>query len=107
MADVFAADGELLHRQVAVKLFRFDTPTGDDQRRVEAEIRTLPGLRHPGLVTGFDVGSVYTGADATPFIVMELITGPTLGQRIADGPLAGWPDLASVHSRVHSDLVAL
>ena len=107
MADVFAAEDELLHRQVAVKLFRFDSPTGDDQRRVEAEIRTLAGLRHPGLVTVYDAGSVTTGADPAPFIVMELITGPTLGQRIAGGPLAGWPGLASDQSRVRSGLVAL
>jgi serine/threonine protein kinase len=116
MADVFAADDEVLRRRVAVKLFRFDTPAGDDQRRAEAEIRTLAGLRHPGLVTVFDAGSVSDGGDPTPFIVMELISGPTLAQRIAGGPLP--PEqvrrlgmelaatLAYVHSQgiVHRDI---
>src|SRR4249919_1301960 len=58
MADVFAADDQLLHRSIAVKVFRFDTLAGDDQRRVDAEIRTMAGLRHPGLVTVFDAGTV-------------------------------------------------
>ncbi|MDP9115953.1 MAG: serine/threonine protein kinase [Actinomycetota bacterium] len=86
MADVFAAEDEVLHRSVAVKLFRFDTDTGDDQRRVNAEIRTLAGLRHPGLVMVFDAGSTPDpGGRAVPFLVMELISGPTLRQRIAQG----------------------
>ncbi|WP_157749510.1 serine/threonine-protein kinase [Jatrophihabitans sp. GAS493] len=116
MADVFAAADELLHRPVAVKVFRFDSPAVDDQRRVEAEMRTLAGLRHPNLVTVFDAGSVHEGPEATPYIVMELITGPTLGQRIAQAPLI--PDqvrllgselaatLAYVHGKgiVHRDI---
>ncbi len=103
MANVYRADDELLGRPVAVKVFRFDTDAGQDRLRMEAEVRVLASLRHPGLVTVFDAGtvgetvagdtvsqSVSAGglvAEATPFIVMELIDGPTLGQRLADGPL--------------------
>jgi serine/threonine protein kinase len=88
MADVFAATDRLLHRAVAVKLFRFDTETGEEQLRVAAEVRTVAGLRHPGLVTVFDAGSIgEPGSSTTPYLVMELIAGPTLGQRLHQGPL--------------------
>jgi len=87
MADVFRGEDDVLHRPVAVKVFRFDTAAGDDRRRVDAEIRTLASLRHPGLVTVFDAGTVdEPNGDGTPFLVMELITGPTLGRRLAEGP---------------------
>jgi serine/threonine protein kinase len=117
MADVFAADDEMLHRTVAVKVFRFDTPAGDDQRRIDAEVRTLGALRHPGLVTVFDAGSIpHQTGQATRFIVMELIAGPTLAQRLEQGPLSpeeGWhlgaelaATLAYVHAQgiVHRDI---
>ncbi|NMN95030.1 protein kinase domain-containing protein [Antrihabitans stalactiti] len=88
MADVFRADDELLHRPVAVKVFRLDTPAGQDRRRIDAEVRILAALRHPGLVTVFDAGAVdEPGGDTAPFLVMEFIDGPTLGRRLADGPL--------------------
>jgi serine/threonine protein kinase len=63
-------------------VFRFDTAAGDDRRRVDAEIRTLAALRHPGLVTVFDAGTVdEPNGEGTRFLVMELVTGPTLGRR--------------------------
>ena len=88
MADVFRGVDGVLHRSVAVKVFRFDATAGDDRRRVDAEIRTVASLRHPGLVTVFDAGTVdEPDGDGTPFLVMELITGPTLNTQLADGPL--------------------
>jgi eukaryotic-like serine/threonine-protein kinase len=88
MADVFAGEDETLHRSVAVKVFRLDTPTGEDRRRFTAEVRTMASLRHPGLVTVFDAGLAgEPGSGATPFIVMELIAGPTLGMLLAEGTL--------------------
>jgi serine/threonine protein kinase len=88
MADVYRGDDDVLHRPVAVKVFRFDTAAGDDRRRVDAEVRTLASLRHPGLVTVFDAGTAdEPNGDGTPFLVMELITGPTLAQQLQAGPL--------------------
>jgi serine/threonine protein kinase len=117
MADVYAAQDELLHRSVAVKLFRADGPEDKERQRVEAEIRTLAGLRHPGLVTVFDAGVLVRAPDdATPFLVMELIHGPTLRHRLADGPLPAWEaaqlgaglaaTLAYVHAQgvIHRDV---
>jgi eukaryotic-like serine/threonine-protein kinase len=88
MADVFAGEDETLHRSVAVKVFRLDTAAGEDRRRFTAEVRTMASLRHPGLVTVFDAGSFgEPGSGTTPFIIMELIAGPTLGMLLAEGSL--------------------
>ncbi|WP_447002048.1 protein kinase domain-containing protein [Saccharothrix isguenensis] len=82
MAEVYRAEDVVLGREVAVKVFR---PGWDDtaRHRFETEVRTLAGLSHPGLVPVHDAG---TGGD-TPFLVMRLVEGRTLGAEIADGPL--------------------
>ncbi|WP_032403491.1 serine/threonine-protein kinase [Rhodococcoides fascians] len=78
MADVVHAEDQVLGRSVAVKIFRHGEPV-DTVQRIDAEIRTLASLSHPGLVTLYDAG---TAPDATgipsPYLVMELIDGPTL-----------------------------
>ena len=109
MADVYAAADDVLHRQVAIKLFRTDSGGTDDRRRIEAEVRTLAGLRHPGLVTVFDAGAIDSApGELTPYLVMELVSGPTLGQQLASGPLSAEHtallagDLAATLAYVHS-----
>jgi serine/threonine protein kinase len=87
MADVYAAEDNVLRRSVAVKLFRFETVIGTERQRVDTEIRTVAGLRHPGVVTVFDAGPRDEDSDAPAFVVMELIPGPSLAERLADGPL--------------------
>ena len=103
MARVYRAHDVLLEREVAVKLFRDDLDE-DAQARASQEMRTLAGLRHPGLVAMHDAGSW----EGRPFLVMELVDGPTLtpeadlravGEEIAAA-------LAYVHSRgvIHRDV---
>jgi eukaryotic-like serine/threonine-protein kinase len=89
MGDVFRGTDERLHRPVALKVFSLAGAKASDIRRYADEARVLAGLSHPGLVTLYDVG-----ADLGPlgeplaFLVMELVDGPTLQQRIAEGPLS-------------------
>ncbi|MFH5207066.1 protein kinase [Antrihabitans sp. NCIMB 15449] len=117
MADVYRGEDKLLSRPVAIKIFRFDAADAADRQRIEAEAKTLASLRHAGLVTLFDADTIDRSThDHVPFLVMELITGPTLSARIAEGPLptvetarlgASIADtLAYVHSRgvVHRDI---
>ncbi len=78
VAEVRRARDTLLGRDVAIKLFR-----DMDVRRFDNEIRTLAGLSHPGLVSVYD-------ADTTgdlPFMVLELVEGKTLRDRVANGRL--------------------
>ena len=86
MADVFRGDDEVLGRPVAVKAFR-DDGEAVDERRIDAEMRTLAGLQHPGLVTVFDAGVSDGSGQALPFLVMEFVSGPTLAQQLTAGPL--------------------
>jgi len=105
MAEVYAAEDEVLRRRVAVKVFR-DHAAGAEAPRVDAEIRTIAGLRHPGVVTVFDAST--TGADGPPYIVMDLVPGPTLAQRLTSGPLTSadtavlGSQLADVLTHVHA-----
>ncbi|HEY1484718.1 MAG TPA: protein kinase [Micromonosporaceae bacterium] len=91
MADVWAADDLVLHRLVAVKVFRFDTP-GTDPERIDAEMRTIAQLSHPGVVNLYDAGAAVDPTDAdgarVPYLVMELVRGQTLEDRLADGSLS-------------------
>ena len=86
MADVFRATDTLLDRPVAVKILRENTPDGSDRDRFTAEARTLAQLSHTGLVMVLDAGITTTTSSDRPFLVMELIEGPTLAAAIAEGP---------------------
>jgi serine/threonine protein kinase len=103
MGEVFRAVDTRLDRRVAIKVCaaRFS-------ERFEREARALAALSHPHICTLFDVGPDY--------LVMELLDGRTLTERIAQGPLQpadvpryGWQiadALAEAHaaSIVHRDL---
>ncbi|GAB3852698.1 serine/threonine-protein kinase [Nocardioides maradonensis] len=78
MADVHRATDELLGREVAVKLLRCG-----DSRRFRTEACTAASLSHPSIVTVLDARL----DEERPYLVMELVDGPTLAQAIADGPL--------------------
>jgi serine/threonine protein kinase len=86
MADVYAAQDEQLGRAVAVKVFRTDSPGADDRQRVDAEVRLLASLRHPGLVTVFDAG-VAEPPEQHTFLVMELVPGPNLRQHLSQASM--------------------
>jgi serine/threonine protein kinase len=82
-SDVYRAEDTVLRRPVAVKLFRACADR-TAERRFEAEARLLAPLTHPALVTVYDTGV----QDGRPFLVLQLLDGPTLQDRLADGRLA-------------------
>jgi eukaryotic-like serine/threonine-protein kinase len=84
MADVYRATDRVLARDVAVKLLRDTAQSETDRRRFTAEARTLAGLNHTGVVMILDAGI----STEQPFLVMELVEGPTLGQACAAGILS-------------------
>lgn len=100
MAEVFAAHDDVLNRQVAVKLFR-QGAAGDpsDPRRAELEMQTLAGLNHQNLVTVYDAGT----DDDQLYLVMELVAGQTLAERIAGGALPQ-PEVATLGAQIASAL---
>lgn len=117
MAVVHRAHDVLLGRDVAVKVFPAVHADADDLLRNRAEIRVLATLSHPGLVTLHDAGTVH-GDDGSEqvYLVMELVEGPTLAERLRVGVLDVEQTarvgkdvaaaLATVHEReiVHRDI---
>jgi serine/threonine protein kinase len=86
MATVYRARDELLGRAVAVKLFDVDVV---DAGRQESELAVLAGLDHHGLVNLFDAGVAYdTGGRTQRFIVMALVTGINLQERLRGSRIA-------------------
>ncbi len=84
MGEVWEAEDTVLERRVAVKLV-----TGDQRHdpavlaRFEREARTGARLVHPNLATVYDYGEADEGA----YLVMELLAGETLAERLRRGPL--------------------
>lgn len=81
-ATVHRAWDRHCERPVALKLYAAGV-TGPDRQRQDQELRTLSRLEHPGLVALFDAGT----DDDRPYLVMQLVNGPSLVSRIAEGPL--------------------
>jgi serine/threonine protein kinase len=84
MGEVYRARDTRLGRDVAVKVLSPDLSEKVEARaRFEAEARTISSLNHPHICTLFDVGR----EDAIEYLVMELMEGETLGERLARGAL--------------------
>lgn len=80
MGVVFEAVHQTIERQVAIKVLR--APYAQDPRitqRFVNEARAVNLIKHPGLVQISDFGQL---EDGSPYIVMELLRGETLGQRL-------------------------
>jgi serine/threonine protein kinase len=85
MSSVWEATDELLGRKVAVKILTLDEDAAPGvTERFRREARLAASVNHPNIVTVFD-----TGVDgSTAFLVMELLSGPTLAQKLVQsGPL--------------------
>ncbi len=81
MARVYRATDTLLQRQVALKILAPQLSNDPDfARRFEREAITAANLRHPGIITIFDVGE----ADGLRYIAMEYIAGRTLNEVLTE-----------------------
>ncbi len=84
MGEVYRARDTKLGRDVALKVLpeTFGTDT-DRLARFEREAKVLAALNHPNIahIHGFE------DSTGVPALVMELVEGPTLAERIARGPI--------------------
>ena len=84
MGEVYRARDPRLDRVVAIKIVTASRATGPAQiERFLREARAIGRLSHPHICTLHDVGQ----QDDVPFLVMELLEGPTLAERIEQGPV--------------------
>lgn len=81
-AEVYRAHDQRLGRDVALKMFPSGVE-GPELLRQRREVSTLAGFSHPGLVTIYDAGE----DGGRPYLVMQLVEGRTLADRLHDGPL--------------------
>ncbi len=90
MGRVYCAHDPVLGRDVAVKLLRDDLAIPRDVRegllaRMRNEARAAARVAHPNLVTLHDMGE---DAQVSLYLVFEYVEGPTLKQRLLEGPLS-------------------
>jgi eukaryotic-like serine/threonine-protein kinase len=84
MGMVYRAWDERLHREVAVKVLHGDYNMPGMRERFLQEARAASGLNHTNICTVFDIGE----QDGDPYLVMELLEGKTLKEKIARGALS-------------------
>jgi serine/threonine protein kinase/Tol biopolymer transport system component len=84
MGEVYRARDTRLDRSVAVKVLPSHLSASPETRqRFEREAKTISQLSHPHICALYDVGR----EGETEYLVMELLEGETLSQRLARGPL--------------------
>src|SRR5262245_61292932 len=89
MGEVYRARDVRLDRLVAVKALPQGLAFGLQLRtRFEREARLLASLHHPNIATIFGIEDAPELGDGGPYLVLELIEGETLAQRIGRGPLS-------------------
>lgn len=85
MGIVYKARQKSLGRIVAIKMMREARLSSEsDRARFFAEAEAAARLKHPNIVTVYEVGD----HNGLPFIVMEFVEGRNLSQRLTEGPLA-------------------
>jgi serine/threonine protein kinase len=84
MGEVYRARDTRLDRDVAVKVLPVHLSTSPEVRaRFEREARAVSSLNHPHICTLHDIGR----EGDTDYLVMELVEGDNLADRLAKGPL--------------------
>ncbi len=79
MGSVWVAENMALKANIALKLIRADVAEPSANERFLSEARLAARLQHASIVRVFDFG---TTENEEPYIVMELLEGETLGQRL-------------------------
>ena len=79
MGTVYEAENQKIGKRVAVKVLDDGRDDASARERFLREAKTASRIESPEVVEVFDVG---TADDGTPFLVMELLRGETLGQRL-------------------------
>ena len=114
MARVYRATDTLLQRQIALKILAPQLSHDPEfATRFEREAVTAANLRHPAIITIFDVGE----SDGLRYIAMEYIAGRTLNEALAErgklslplcvavlGPVADALQYAHSQGAVHRDV---
>ena len=88
MGDVYRARDTRLDREVAIKVLSREL-AGDprSRERFEREARAVSRLTHPHICTLYDIGVTQVESGDAQFLIMELLDGETLADRLRRGPV--------------------
>jgi hypothetical protein len=107
MSVIWRAWDEALERTVAVKVL--DGPLGTDhadRELIRREARAAARIEHPNAIQVYDYGETVTPRGRiAAYVVMQLLDGSSLADRLATGPL-DWPEAVAVSATVADVLAA-
>src|SRR5262245_319712 len=84
MGEVYRARDTRLERTVAIKVLpEHLSSSAEVRQRFEREAKTISQLSHPHICALYDVGN----QNGTEYLVMELLEGETLSDRLGKGSL--------------------
>src|SRR6266700_7300206 len=84
MGEVYRARDLKLKREVAIKILPDEFSRDPDRvARFQREAEVLASLNHPNIAAIYDLQE----AEGSRFLVLELVEGETLADRIARGPI--------------------
>src|SRR5215475_14289351 len=82
--EVYRAKDKKLKREVAIKILPDEFSSNADRlTRFQREAEVLASLNHPNIAAIYDLAT----QDRSQFLVLELVGGETLAERIARGPI--------------------
>jgi serine/threonine protein kinase len=83
MGVVYSANDIRLNRPVALKMILDPGNDEDSRKRFLREAQAAARVTHPNICRLYDVGEV----DGRPFLVMELLEGESMSERLGRGPM--------------------
>ncbi|MGI5521286.1 serine/threonine-protein kinase [Micromonospora sp. CA-259024] len=107
MSEVWRADDDVLGRPVAIKVLAGQL-AADPQLRatIQREARAAARLAHPHVTQVYDYAeATLAGGVVVPYLVMELVDGHNLADRLRTGPLP-WPEAVRVAGQIAAALAA-
>jgi adenylate cyclase len=115
MGVVYRGHDTLLRRDVAVKVLSKANLGSQSRARLLREAQAAAQINHPNVVSVYDAGEteLLTAEGTVPFVVMELVIGPSLHERRPEGlaqivelacQVCAALDHAHAHGIVHRDL---
>ncbi|MEV1167255.1 serine/threonine-protein kinase [Nonomuraea sp. NPDC049784] len=107
MSVIWRAFDQSLHRMIAVKVLTASLHAGDGERvSARSEARAAARFIHPDSIEIYDYGeTVTTNGGVAAYVVMPLLDGTPLAERIEQGPLP-WAEAAAIALRLARVLMA-
>ncbi|WP_233601475.1 serine/threonine-protein kinase [Corallococcus sp. AB038B] len=81
MGVVYRAEHPLIGKHAAIKVMRAELVSPEQEQRLLVEARAVNAIRHPGVLDIFNFGTL---PDCRPYVVMELLQGQSLADRMLE-----------------------